>query len=111
MGLDIAFIGYGEVGRTFSRELIAAGAGVSAYDILFDDPARGPAMIDHAKAAGVRPRTRAAEAACCADIVISAVTASESAPSPPRWRAISHPARSSSTSTPPRPTPRRPRRR
>ncbi|MGL4965253.1 MAG: DUF1932 domain-containing protein [Inquilinus sp.] len=77
MGLDIAFIGYGEVGRLFSRELIAAGAAVAAYDILFDDPARGPAMIDHARAAGVKPRTRAAEAARCADIVISAVTATE----------------------------------
>lgn len=75
--LGIAIIGYGEVGRLFSRELIAAGAAVSAYDILFDDPARGPAMIDHAKAAGAKPRGRAAEAACCADIVISAVTATE----------------------------------
>lgn len=76
-GLAIALIGYGEVGRIFSRELIAAGATVCAYDILFDDPARGPALIAEAKAAGVRPRSRPGEAACCADIVISAVTATE----------------------------------
>ncbi|KGM32737.1 NAD(P)-binding domain-containing protein, partial [Inquilinus limosus] len=76
-GLAIALIGYGEVGRIFARELIAAGATVSTYDILFDDPARGPALIADAKAAGVRPRGRASEAVCYADIVISAVTATE----------------------------------
>jgi 3-hydroxyisobutyrate dehydrogenase-like beta-hydroxyacid dehydrogenase len=75
--LNIAIIGYGEVGRIFSRELIAAGASVSAYDILINDPARAPGLIAHADAARVMLCTSAAEAARGADIVISAVTASE----------------------------------
>ena len=43
MSLEIAFIGYGEVGQLFSRQLAAKpGVRVSVYDILFDDPSRGP---------------------------------------------------------------------
>lgn len=76
-GLAIALIGYGEVGRLFSRELTAAGAIVSAYDILLHDPARAPALVARAVADEIRLCSRAAEAAEGAAIVISAVTASE----------------------------------
>ena len=42
MSLAIAFIGYGEVGQLFSRQLASRpGVRVSVYDILFDDPRKG----------------------------------------------------------------------
>ena len=41
MSLQIAFIGYGEVGQLFSRQLLAKpDVRIAAYDILFDDPPR-----------------------------------------------------------------------
>jgi len=73
--LRIALIGYGEVGKIFSRDFVAAGASVSAYDILLKDPASAGAMHAHAQASRVRLGTDAADAASGADIVISAVTA------------------------------------
>ena len=36
----IGFIGFGEVGYTFSRAMNEAGADITAYDILLDDPKR-----------------------------------------------------------------------
>ncbi|MGD2200754.1 MAG: NAD(P)-binding domain-containing protein [Candidatus Bathyarchaeota archaeon] len=42
--LDIGVIGFGEVGSTFSRALTEAGAQVTAYDILLDDPSRADEM-------------------------------------------------------------------
>ena len=42
----IGFIGFGEVGQTFARGLLASGdLHVVAYDILFDDPARRAAHL------------------------------------------------------------------
>ncbi len=73
--LSIALIGYGEVGKIFARDFIAAGAAVSAYDILLKDPAKAPAMAAYAEAAKVRLGANAADAARGADFVISAVTA------------------------------------
>lgn len=72
----IAFIGFGEVGKRFSRDLIASGGvSIAAYDILLDDPARRPAMEEAARAIGVTCATSANAACRGADIVISAVTA------------------------------------
>ncbi|MBZ0147164.1 MAG: DUF1932 domain-containing protein [Pseudorhodoplanes sp.] len=72
----IAFIGFGEVGKRFSRDLIAnEGVNIVGYDILLDDPARRPAMEDAARAIGVTCATSANAACRGADIVISAVTA------------------------------------
>jgi 3-hydroxyisobutyrate dehydrogenase-like beta-hydroxyacid dehydrogenase len=68
----LAFIGYGEVGQTFARELLARrDVAISAYDILFDSGA----LVERAKQTGVTAATNAAEAARQADVVISAVTA------------------------------------
>ena len=36
----IGFIGFGEVGYTFSRVMNEAGAEVTVYDVLLDDPNR-----------------------------------------------------------------------
>ena len=75
MSLEIAFIGYGEVGQLFSRQLaVKPGVRVAAYDILFDDPKRGPALRQRASESGVHAADSTADACRTADIVISAVT-------------------------------------
>jgi 3-hydroxyisobutyrate dehydrogenase-like beta-hydroxyacid dehydrogenase len=73
--LRIAFIGYGEVGKRFSREFLAAGAVVSAYDILFDREDVGGSKRAEAEGRGVRAASSAADAAERAHVVFSAVTA------------------------------------
>ncbi|MBL8701201.1 MAG: NAD(P)-dependent oxidoreductase [Alphaproteobacteria bacterium] len=74
----IGFIGFGEVGQTFARGLLAKGASrIVAYDILFDDAARRDAHLAKTAAAGAVPAASAAEAAREARVVISAVTADQ----------------------------------
>jgi 3-hydroxyisobutyrate dehydrogenase-like beta-hydroxyacid dehydrogenase len=76
MSAELSFIGYGEVGSTFARDLLANGAGrIRVYDILFEDPSKGPAMREQAKADGVIPVDALAEAFVGVDVVFSAVTA------------------------------------
>lgn len=76
MNLSIAFIGYGEVGQLFSRQLLAStGVRIAAYDILFGDPERGPELKQRAAENGVEAAGSIAAACRGADIVISAVTA------------------------------------
>lgn len=76
MSLEIAFIGYGEVGQLFSRQLAPKpGARITVYDILFEDPTRGPDLRRRAAEAGVHAADSTAEACRRASIVISAVTA------------------------------------
>jgi 3-hydroxyisobutyrate dehydrogenase-like beta-hydroxyacid dehydrogenase len=70
--MRIAFIGYGEVGQIFGRQLLARrDVDITAYDILFN----ASALVEHARRAGVAPAKNAAEAARDVDVVISAVTA------------------------------------
>jgi 3-hydroxyisobutyrate dehydrogenase-like beta-hydroxyacid dehydrogenase len=77
-GTRIAFIGFGEVGQTFAKGFgTRADVSVSAWDILFPDATRGKRAQSAAEALGVRRGASAAEACRDADIVISAVTASE----------------------------------
>ena len=72
----IAFIGFGEVGKRFARDLIANdGVSIAAYDIIVDDPDRRPALEEAAHAIGVTCSASAKSACHGADIVISAVTA------------------------------------
>ena len=76
MTIRIGFIGYGEVGTTFGADLVRNGANhVAAFDLLFADPARGDALQERARAAGVVPVASAAAAVDRADVVVSAVTA------------------------------------
>jgi len=71
----IALIGFGEVGRLFSRELVSSGRhSVSTYDILFKGP-QGADLMDQARQLRVEPHLSASEAAKDALVVISAVTA------------------------------------
>jgi 3-hydroxyisobutyrate dehydrogenase-like beta-hydroxyacid dehydrogenase len=72
----LAFIGFGEVGQTFARDLAGRdGVRVAAYDLKFDDAGARGAMIARAEALGVRVAADAADAAREARVVISAVTA------------------------------------
>ena len=69
--LSICLIGFGEVGRTLAADLAPKGVALSAWDVLFANPASAPS-----KAAGaVRKGASAEDAAKDADIVLSAVTA------------------------------------
>lgn len=72
----IAFIGFGEVGQTFSRGFLQRdGVRIAAYDILLGTPA-GARLEARAAEIGVTLLDRP-EAASDAPIVISAVTASQ----------------------------------
>ncbi len=76
MSLEIAFIGYGEVGQLFSRQLATKpGVRITVFDILFDDSVKGSELRRRASEAGVHAADGAAAACHGADIVISAVTA------------------------------------
>lgn len=71
----IAFIGFGEVGQTFARGLVAQGAaGIRAYDLLFGSP-EGRRLEAAARQIGVGPAASPAEACAGAGLVFSAVTA------------------------------------
>ena len=73
----IAFIGFGEVGQTFARGLGARdGVRLAAFDILFGTAREAP-LRAAADRLGVRIAADSGAAARDADIVISAVTASE----------------------------------
>jgi 3-hydroxyisobutyrate dehydrogenase-like beta-hydroxyacid dehydrogenase len=69
----VALIGFGEVGQTLGADLLAAGASVTAYDLLFGNldsaPSRALAKIR------VAPENSAPEAVREAELVVSAVTA------------------------------------
>lgn len=75
--LRLAFIGFGEVGQTFSKGLLASGkAEISAWDLKFASEPEGRNLAA-TRSLGVRGAKSAADAALLADIIISAVTASE----------------------------------
>lgn len=70
---SVALIGFGEVGLTLGVGLLAAGCSVTAYDLLFSDPASKPSIA--LKSAAVVAAASAAAAVRDAGLVISAVTA------------------------------------
>ncbi len=73
----IGLIGYGEVGRILAEDLRARGLAVSAYDVKLAQPDAAAALRAHAAAHGVRVAGSHADAAAAADLLISAVTASQ----------------------------------
>jgi 3-hydroxyisobutyrate dehydrogenase-like beta-hydroxyacid dehydrogenase len=76
--LSIGLVGYGEVGKILAAALVLRDVvWVGTWDILLPDPAAGPAMRAHAEAGRVVPATSLADLLVRADIVISAVTASQ----------------------------------
>ena len=76
MAMQIALIGYGEVGCILAEDLRARGLAVAAYDRKLGSAA-GDLMRVHAARVGVMLAASHAEAARGADLVISAVTASQ----------------------------------
>jgi 3-hydroxyisobutyrate dehydrogenase-like beta-hydroxyacid dehydrogenase len=74
--MRLAFIGFGEVGQRFSRDLQDKPAiRISAYDIKLDTPETAELLRSTAASLNVQMAGKAAEAIEGADIVISAVTA------------------------------------
>jgi 3-hydroxyisobutyrate dehydrogenase-like beta-hydroxyacid dehydrogenase len=78
VSLQIALIGYGEVGQLFAREFVRkGGASVSVYDRKFETPSERAALVKIAAQDDVRLADNPAAATVGADIVISAVTADQ----------------------------------
>ncbi len=74
--MNVALIGYGEVGRILAEDLRLQGIAVAAHDRQLDGEAGNP-MREHAARHGVVLVPTHAEAARGAGLVISAVTASQ----------------------------------
>jgi len=79
MAMTIALIGYGEVGRILAEDLRARGESVVAFDLKLAGDA-GAVMREHASTHGIALATSHADAVRGADLVISAVTASQAVP-------------------------------
>jgi 3-hydroxyisobutyrate dehydrogenase len=74
--MNVALIGYGEVGRILAEDLRAVGHVVTAFDLKLRGAAGAP-MRAHALAHRVTLAASHAGAARQAEIVVSAVTASQ----------------------------------
>ncbi len=74
--MNVALIGYGEVGRILAEDLRTRGVAVSAYDLKLDS-GQGQPLREHAAAQGVVLGAAHAQAVHGADLVVSAVTASQ----------------------------------
>ncbi|WP_322514540.1 DUF1932 domain-containing protein [Rhodopseudomonas palustris] len=72
----IGLVGYGEVGKILAEDLRAQGVEVTAYDVKLGDD-RAPPLRDHAAAHGVTLAASHADLAGRCDLIISAVTASQ----------------------------------
>lgn len=76
----IGLVGYGEVGRILAEDLRAGGVTkLLAYDVKLGTPAEAP-LGAHAARHGIHLAASHAELASTADLVISAVTASQAVP-------------------------------
>ena len=73
---QLGLVGYGEVGRILAEDLRGRAVAVSAYDLKLDTP-QSAALREHAAAHGVWLAPGAAELAHSADLIVSAVTASQ----------------------------------
>lgn len=72
----IGLVGYGEVGKIFAAGLKPLVEQVAAWDLKFADPATAEAEIRHARGNGIRACASMQELCESGDLVISAVTAS-----------------------------------
>jgi 3-hydroxyisobutyrate dehydrogenase-like beta-hydroxyacid dehydrogenase len=76
----VGLVGYGEVGRILAEDLRARGlARINAYDVKLGGPDEAP-LREHAARHGVRFSDSHAELAADADLIVSAVTASQAVP-------------------------------
>jgi 3-hydroxyisobutyrate dehydrogenase-like beta-hydroxyacid dehydrogenase len=74
--MNVALIGYGEVGRILAEDLRARGIAISAYDLKLDGD-HGQPLREHASARDVVLAASHASAVHGVDLVVSAVTASQ----------------------------------
>ena len=73
----LGIVGYGEVGRIFAAGLRARGVGdLVVWDLKFIDPTKGSEPLAHARAAGVRAADSMAALCAGRQLIVSAVTAS-----------------------------------
>ena len=77
--MQIALIGYGEVGRILAEDLRAQGHAVLVHDLKLGSEAGNP-LREHAAAIGAALAASHADAVRGAELVISAVTASQTVP-------------------------------
>ncbi|MGZ3272015.1 MAG: DUF1932 domain-containing protein [Croceibacterium sp.] len=75
----VGLVGYGEVGRILAEDLRKQDVKVSAYDIKLGGEQAGP-LRDHAGTFGVQLASSHADLAATADLIVSAVTASQAVP-------------------------------
>ena len=75
----VGLVGYGEVGRILAEDLRKQDIKVSAYDIKLGGDQAGP-LRDHAGTFGVQLASSHADLAAKADLIVSAVTASQAVP-------------------------------
>src|SRR5690606_21863379 len=75
--IGLGIVGYGEVGRIFAAGLRGSGVrDIAAWDLAFVDPARRDQALAHAQASGVRACDGTAALCEGRQLIISAVTAS-----------------------------------
>jgi 3-hydroxyisobutyrate dehydrogenase-like beta-hydroxyacid dehydrogenase len=79
MQWHVGLVGYGEVGRILAEDLRAKGQRVSAYDLKLGSAAEAP-LRAHAQQFEVALAGSHAELAARADLIVSAVTASQAVP-------------------------------
>ena len=72
----ITLIGYGEVGKIFATNLQSLGLNLSAWDLKFNDPATRNQARAHAAQQHITAGDDATSACANAQLIISAVTAS-----------------------------------
>lgn len=74
---NLAFIGFGEVGRLFSKQLREKSSDIqiAVFDLKLAQPENAAPLIEAAQESGVRLARSAADAASGAQLIISAVTA------------------------------------
>jgi 3-hydroxyisobutyrate dehydrogenase-like beta-hydroxyacid dehydrogenase len=72
----VGIVGYGEVGRILAEDLRAQGLAVAAYDLKLAGP-QAAELLEHASQHGVTLAASHAELAAHADLIVSAVTASQ----------------------------------
>ena len=73
----IGLVGYGEVGRILAEDLRAQDMSVCTYDLKLDDESTAAPMQAHAAQQGVHLMASSAALAAESDLIVSAVTASQ----------------------------------
>lgn len=75
--VSVGLLGYGEVGRILAEDLRAQSVSVRAYDLKLENASTAQPLQAHAQAHGVQLCASAAAMAAECDVLISAVTASQ----------------------------------